>query len=75
MFKFQVDSTILFLVIMYTDTHRHTHTHTQTDTKTETKARRTQTNNAQLYLAELYTVHNQIAYATNNAEPLCAGVW
>ena len=39
------------------------------------KARRTQTNNAQLYLAEPYSVHNQIAYAMNNAEPLCAGVW
>ena len=39
------------------------------------KTRHTQTNNAQLYLAEPNTVHNQIAYAMNNAEPLCASVW
>ena len=38
------------------------------------KARRTQTNNAQLYLAEPYSVHNQVAYAMNKAEPLCADV-
>ena len=38
------------------------------------KTRHTQTNNAQLYLAEPNTVHNQIAYAMNNAEPLCASV-
>ena len=39
------------------------------------KARRTQTNNAQLYLAEPYSFHNQLTYAMNNAEPLCAGIW
>ena len=36
---------------------------------------RTQTKNAQLYLAEPYSVHYQVASAMNNAEPLCAGVW
>ena len=39
------------------------------------KARRTQTDNAQLYLAEPYFNKDQVAYAMNNAEPLCAGVW
>ena len=39
------------------------------------EARRTQTNNAQLYLAEPYSNKDQVAYAMNNAEPLCAGVW
>ena len=39
------------------------------------QAGRTQTNNAQLYLGEPCSVHNQLAYAMNNAEPLCAGVW
>ena len=39
------------------------------------KARRTQTNNAQLYLAEPYSNKDQVAYGMNNAEPLCAGVW
>ena len=42
---------------------------------TDSKARRTQTNNAQLYLAEPYSNNDQVVYAMNNAEPLCAGVW
>ena len=32
MFKFQVDCTIIFLVIVYTDTHTHTETHTHRNT-------------------------------------------
>ena len=39
------------------------------------QAGRTQTNNAQLYLGEPYSVHNQMAYAMNNAEPLCLAIW
>ena len=48
---------------------------TFTFTKPKTKARRTQTNDARLYLAEPYSNKDQVAYAMNNAEPLCAGVW
>ena len=38
-------------------------------------ARRTQTIMLRCILAEPYSVHNQIAYAMNDAELLCAGVW
>ena len=34
MFKFQVDLTIIFIIIVYTD--RHTHQDTQTDRQTDT---------------------------------------
>ena len=48
---------------------------TFTFTKPKNKARRTQTNDARLYLAEPYSNKDQVVYAMNNAEPLCAGVW